>query len=609
MIVLDARVNGDAVTINVPERDEDLEGLHAVLADPRPLGFDTETTGLDVFAPGHRCRLVQIGRDREAWVLDAERFAPNIRWIFNDPRQRWIAHNATYDALVLDRHFEVPSATLLSRCTDTYTLGHLLDPRKAHEGGTGLKLKELAQVYVDPDAMDPADALMSVFREHGGNRETGWALVPTGDRTYLRYAGLDPIWAYRLHAAIAPLVTEIGLDYLHEFEQRVQIVLARMQRRGVRVDVPFTEALSAELADEAARYSAVAADLGVANPNSTDQVTKALVAMGEDLTERTPTGKLKADTAILLALADIDRDWNRIGAREANPLADAIVRAKRAEKWRSAYTQAFLDLRDGNDRLHANINGLAARTARMSISAPPLQQLPSNEARIRRCLVADDGQVIFAADYAQIEMRILAALCQDRRMIEAIASGEDLHGFTARQMFGDEFTPRQRKLAKGVGFGKVYGGGADTLARQTGASLAEAKAATRAYDRTFPGVRRYAQRLQTRAKHGTREVVTPSGRHLPLDRDRIYSATNYVVQSTARDAFAQALLHLDEAGLGDHILLPVHDEFVGQAPFADAAEVLHAVQGIMRTTFKGVLLETDGKTGIRSWGSLYGADE
>src|SRR5699024_8467583 len=119
---------------------------------------------------------------------------------------------------------------------------------------------------------------------------------------------------------------------------------------------------------------------GVANPNSTKQVAEALSAMGETLRERTASGAPKVDKQVLLPLADLDGHWERLNVREPNRLADAVLRVKRAGKWRESYAEAFLHMRDERDRIHPFIGGLPARSARMSISTPPLQQLPAKDA-------------------------------------------------------------------------------------------------------------------------------------------------------------------------------------------------------------------------------------
>lgn len=600
---------GVDVSVFVPETRADLAGFEEFLArGDKVLGFDTESTGLDIYAPAHRLRLAQFGNDREAWVLRTDQFGGDCARALRQPRM-FVVHNAAYDLQVIDRHLGVRIEEMSDRTLDTRILAHLLDPRDQSEGGTGLGLKPLSAIYVDPDAPDTSADLTAVFRTLGFTKATGWAGIPIDHPTYELYAGLDPILTVRLFREIGPLVRGLDLDHLSKFEHHLQALLAIMQRKGMLIDVAYVERLKAQLVTEAAQFAGVAAQYGVENPNSTRQVSDALVAMGETLTETTPSGQLKVDKSVLLALADMSMQWEPLEIREPNQLADAILRSKRAEKWASTYAQAFLDLRDVDNRLHAFIGGLQARTARMSISRPPLQQLPSGDWTIRRALIADPGMSVIAADYSQVEMRVLAALSQDKNMVEAICSGVDLHDWTARAIYGEGFTKFQRKVVKGVGFGKVYGGGAVTLARQTGAPIDQVREAIAAYDSTFPGIKRYGKKLQTRAEYGKKEVITPSGRHLPLDRDRLYAATNYVVQSTARDLLAQAIVDLFDAGLGDHLLLPVHDEIVAQAPTAQSRDVVAEIGRVMESSFFGVPIVSDASVYGPSWGHGYGAPD
>lgn len=598
---------GDECRIHVPERRDDLAGFEAFLArGDKVLAVDTETTGLDIYSPDHACRLVQFGARDEAWVLRADAFAGEIRAALRQPRA-FVGHNFHgYDALVLDRHLGVRVEETCPQTFDTRILAHLLDPRAQSEGGIGLGLKALSTVYVDAAAPDTTEGLTAVFRSLGLTKATGWAGVPIDEPTYLRYAGLDVLLTARLFGELGPLVRDVGLDHLSRFEHLLAMHLAVLQRRGMLLDVPYVERLKADLLAEQAAQTAAAARYGVANPNSTRQVAEALAAMGEELTETTPSGAVKVDKAVLLGLADLDLGWERLEAREPNPLADAILRAKRAGKWAESYAQAFLDLRDAGDRLHPFIGGLQARTARMSVSRPPLQQLPSSDWRIRRSFVADPGHLLVTADYDQIELRVLAALADVKGMKAAIVDGRDLHDYTASLVYGDGFTKFQRKLMKGVGFGKVYGGGAATLARQTGAPIDAVRAAIAEYDRVYPEVKRYGRKLQARAEFGKREVVTASGRHLPLDRDRLYSAVNYVCQSTARDVLAQAIVDAFEAGLGDHLLLPIHDELLAQAPAGEAEEFARELGRVMTCDFFGVPLTAGAEVVGGNWGQAYG---
>jgi DNA polymerase-1 len=612
------RVNGDAVTIRFPERPEELAEFNAWAERNRGiLGLDTENTGLHIYGAEFRGRLVQFGTADEAWCIPVER-GEAYRWaasaVLRDPARQFVVHNAPYDLLVLDVTGLAPSEELGPRVFDTYLLGHLCDPRMLHQGGTGLKLKELCVVYVDPGAADTQDGLHAVFRkEYKATKHTGWALIDLDHPLYVTYAGLDVIYAVRLLRELGTLVKGNGLSKLAHWEHRVQLLTTGMRKRGLLIDPEYTSNLVAQLHDEAERHRNTAAEFGVKNVNSNAQVIAALEGMGEEWSETTDGGAPSVSKDVLLPMADLGMQWERLDARQPNPVADAVVRAKRASKWSESYAQAFLDKMDEGRRIHPSIRSLAARTARMSVSDPALQQLPSSDWTIRRCIVADPGQLIVAADYSQVEMRVLAALSRDAALMEAIASGEDLHTFTAKLVSGgawegmdDKARAKARKLFKAVGFGKVYGGGAVTLSRQTGAPLADVKVAVAEYDRAFPGIKAYGRRLQRGANYGGNEVVTPFGRHLPLDRDRAYAATNYVVQSTARDLLAKALCDLDDAGMSEYVLLPVHDELVCQAPAEDAAEVIRTIGRVMESTFGGVAITSDAEVYGRSWGSGYG---
>ncbi|MGW3931099.1 DNA polymerase, partial [Streptomyces microflavus] len=334
----------------------------------------------------------------------------------------------------------------------------------------------------------------------------------------------------------------------------------------------------------------------------------ALDGMGEELTERTAGGAVKVDKAVLLAFADMDLQWKRLGIRTPNPLAEAILRSKRAGKWRTTYAATFLETVDADGRCHPFINPLQARTGRMSVTRPALQTLPSSDQMIRRCLLADEGHVMVSTDFAAVELRVLAALADVRRMKEAIRAEQDLHDFTASLVFGPEFTPAHRKLAKGIGFGKVYGGGAGTIQRQTGAPMAEVQQALAAYDRAYPEIRRASARWQREARATGMVTVSATGRRMPLDRDRAYAVVNYQCQSAARDLLGQALLNAESAGLLDAMRLPIHDEILASVPAGEAADYAREFEKAMTFDLFGVPIVSSAEVGGRSWGSLYGAD-
>ncbi|MET7939686.1 DNA polymerase [Streptomyces sp. NPDC005302] len=605
-------IAGTETMTRVPETRADLDEFRrwverkAVAGEM--IGADTETTGLDTFSPTYRLRTAQFGDKRDAWVVQTEvsdRNADTARWAM-ESLPRLVFHNATFDMLVLDRHLGVPLATLAPKVTDSKIIAHLFDSRPKHEGGWGLRLKELCARDVDPAAPDTQEDLTAVFRSIGETKATGWAKIDINHPTYLQYAGLDAILVSRWLPVGEERLRKVGVrQALVDFEHKVMYVCALMERRGMLVDQDYVRPLVERLEEEAALHAGRASKYGVTSVNAPKQVSSALVGMGETLTETTDSGALKVDKEVLQVLADVDRDWVRIGARTPNPLADAVLRSKRAGKWSKSYGVAMRDGIDDAGRIHPKINSLQARTARMSISGPPLQQLPSGDWTIRRALIADEGHRIFSVDYSAVEMRVLAALADEKTMKRAIAEGRDLHDFTAELIWGPNFTKAHRKMGKGVGFGKVYGGGATTLSRQTGAPIDEVRSAVAAYDRVYPGIKRFSNKVQREARGSGYVVITPTGRRLPLDRDRVYAATNYAVQSTARDVLCQALLTMHDRGLTEYLLLPIHDEALGSAPADIVDDVAREVGAAMAMDFFGVPLDTDPDVGGRSWGSLY----
>ncbi|MFE9026206.1 DNA polymerase [Streptomyces iakyrus] len=615
-------VAGETVTINVPETDNDLREFMQwarAAAVRGPIALDTETTGLDIFSATFRLRTIQFGDTHTAWVIHWERGGRFIEAALFVLRivQCFLIHNAPYDWLVLDKHTPVSLESLAPRTVDTQVKAKLVDPRPPEKGGIGAALKPLSAFFIDPNAPDTAEGLTAVFNSLGHTKKTGWAAIDLDHPTYNLYAGLDVIYTARLDPALTDELSRRGVRAaLLEYEHQISRMCAVMMRAGLLVDAEYVDTLRAKLREEEAKHSTIAARYGVTSVNSGAQVAEALLAMGEDMImpgrakpEYTDGGQLKTDKTVLMWLADLDRDWQRIGAREPNPLADAVLRGKRAGKWVTSYADKFALNVDPVGRIHATINTLQARTGRMSISGDfAAQQLPSSDYMIRRAVLADPGHVMLSTDFTAVEMRVLAGLANVKRMKHAIAADEDLHDFTARLVFGDNFTKAHRKLCKGIGFGKVYGGGADTIARQTGAPIAQVRSAIAAYDRAYPEIKRASSKWQREARGNGFVTVTPTGRHLPMDRTRMYSVVNYQCQSTARDVLGQAMLNCEDAGLLEHMKLPIHDELLASVPAAEARDFAREFERCMSFDLFGVPIGAEAEIGGRSWGSLYMKD-
>ncbi|MFK0289517.1 DNA polymerase [Streptomyces sp. NPDC090442] len=616
MLTYEHSIAGDTVRVHVPDSPEELDAFTDWVraASARgPLALDTETTGLDVFREGYRLRTIQLGDSHDAWVIGWERGGHFQRAALQalTMARRLLIHNAAFDWLVLGAHAGIPLEDLAPRTTDTRILASLIDPRQPSEHGIGTRLKALSAHYIDPAAPDTQSGLTRVFNSLGYTKETGWTHIPLDHPTYLLYAGLDVILTARLEPVLRRELARLGVrNALVTYEHELARICAVMQRTGLLVDQDYTVPLADRLAEEADKYRTVAARYGVTKVGSSAQVAEALLGMGERLTERTKGGALSTDKTVLLPLADLDRDWQRIGGREPNPLGDAVLRAKRAKKWGEDYAAGFMTKLDTGGRIHPVISPLAARTGRMSVT-DGLHQLPSSDHVVRRAILAEPGHVMISTDFQAIEMRVLAALADVRRMKEGFVNGGDefdIHMYTARLIKGDAATKRDRKIFKGAGFGKVYGGGVHTISRQTGATETEISQAVAAYDSAFPEIKRAGKRWQRQAFQNRMVFISVTGRRLPLDRDRSYAVTNYACQSAARDVLGQAMIEMERAGLLEYMRLPIHDEILASAPREDAADVAREFERCMSMRLYGVPIVAEAEIGGRSWGSLYGAD-
>lgn len=274
-----------------------------------------------------------------------------------------------------------------------------------------------------------------------------------------------------------------------------------------------------------------------------------------------------------------------------------------------------------------------------------------SSAAIRRCIVANPGMSVFSADFDQVEWRVIAALSGEPSMIEAAKKGESIHKLAAARLFGEDYTPDQYKRTKNVNFTWAFGGGASKMSANYGIPIGEATKLVRDYEQAFPTLVAFKRReqdlilrsalspeeyrvyksLRSRMfnyRADTREgkaaqaavrieisrlcygrigyAVTPFGRRLPVDAGKPYTAVNYKVQSSAADIMKQALLRvMADAELEPTVLLPIHDELLGQAIKADAEYIAHRYGEVMSTTFLGVPITATGKVYGRSWGHGY----
>jgi len=379
-----------------------------------------------------------------------------------------------------------------------------------------------------------------------------------------------------------------------EVERPLSAVLAHMEATGVRLDVAYLRALSLEVAEEIARLEAEVFRLAghPFNLNSRDQLERVLFdelglpAIGK--TEK--TGKRSTSAAVLEAL------------REAHPIVEKILQYRELTKLKSTYIDPLPDLiHPKTGRLHTRFNQTATATGRLSSSDPNLQNIPVRTPlgqRIRRAFIAEEGWLLVALDYSQIELRVLAHLSGDENLIRVFQEGRDIHTETASWMFGvprEAVDPLMRRAAKTINFGVLYGMSAHRLSQELAIPYEEAQAFIERYFQSFPKVRAWIEKtLEEGRRRGYVETLFGRRRYVPDLQARVKSvreaaermAFNMPVQGTAADLMKLAMVklfpRLEE--MGGRMLLQVHDELVLEAP----KEMAEAVARLAKEVMEGV---------------------
>jgi len=588
-------------SIRVPEDAADLAVMWEWIERQHTLALDTETTGLDIYSIDHRLRLIALATPQEAWVIPYEAPFGSEIWINLPCRldKRLIMHNASYDIQVLNKHLHMDPTLLWSRVRDTQLMAHQVDPRERKEGGIGLKLEELLPHYVPECVKLKKDLKAEYLRlrkakllPKGAGVTDGdmYRYMPIDNEVYLLYAGMDAIGTARLFKVLSKLVDKSS--QLTKDDHKTAMIASLMDTRGFLLDQEYTSRLRDSLVDQEVHWKDVARSFGLENINSPDQVYQALKARGLESGRVTKNGNPSVDKGFF-------------EEHLTDPLVRAIVEGKKAGKWRTTWVEKFLSASDQYGRVHPSTNTLRARTARFSITGIPAQTLPSGDSMVRSCFVSDIDQVIVGVDYSNQELRFAAAMAPDSRMIKAFRNGENLHKITAATAFPGQNVDKGTKyydLGKMGNFAVGYGAGVTGLVRQ-GMTRQQATAVRRGIKTAYKGMARMSDGLKDFAE-ANGYIETWTGRRLPVDEDREYSAFNYYIQSGCRDITAQAMHRLYDAGYVEYMRLAIHDELLFSLP-SDEPEMVADVARIMSTRVRSLDLPAEAKIGSRSWGSLY----
>ena len=550
--------------------------------------LDTETTDLDPM----RAQLVGISfavKDGEAAYLPlAHRYAavpPQLTfdatlarlkpWL-ESPQHKKVGQHLKYDRHVFANH----GVELRGIADDTLLESYILESDKSHDLGN------LAERHLGLKSISYDDVTGK------GAKRISFAEVPVEKAA--EYSSEDADLTLRVHEALSPrLAEEPQLDTLYrELELPVAEVLFRMERNGILIDVFSLAQQSDELGHKMMALETEVHQLAGQpfNLGSPKQLGEILFGqLGLPVVKKTPGGAPSTDEEVLEKLA------------EDFPLPRKILDYRSVTKLKNTYTDKLpqmVNRRTG--RVHTSFSQAVAVTGRLASSEPNLQNIPVRTAegrRIRSAFIAPAGHVLMSADYSQIELRIMAHLSNDARLLEAFARGEDIHRATAAEVFGItplEVGPDQRRAAKAINFGLIYGMSAFGLAKQINVDRSAAQAYMDRYFARYPGVARYMEETRALARDkGYVETVFGRRLWLPEIKSAVVArrqgaeraAINAPMQGTAADLIKRAMLAvqgwLDTQQLATKLLLQVHDELVLEVPDAEVAMVREQLPKLM----------------------------
>ena len=593
---------------------EQLSAMVAELSTATGFAFDTETTGTDPM----RSELVGLSFSNstgKAWYvpvghnegeqIEVSQALAVLRPLFEDEAIPKSAHNANYDLMVLGE------VGINAQGVDFDTM-----IAAALTGRRAIGLKQLALDFFQVE-MTPITDLIGTGRKQITMAET--AVEQASD-----YAAADADMTWRLREQLTPKVEEESQQsVMNDIEMPLLPVIIRMQRNGILIDRSALAEMSEELGGELASIENHARNEVMAgrefNLASNRQLADILIGeLGAPKTRRTKTGYSMDANALEGMLQKDDLD------PRAYELVRDVLRFREFSKLKSTYVDALpLMVNPRTGRVHTSFNQVGSATGRLSSTDPNVQNIPVRTElgrRVRSAFVADheNGWTLLAADYSQIELRILAHMSEEPGLLAAFRAGEDIHDATARAMYGElEVTAEQRRIAKILNFGVIYGLGAHGVAMQTDLSRAQGKKFIDLYFGKYPGIRDYVDSMKEDARSkGYAQTLSGRRRWLPdlNSRQRFHRAAaervaiNMPIQGTAADIAKIAMINIDremaERRLRSRMSIQVHDELIFEVAPGEMDEMTGLVTELMPAAMDlAVPLNVEVKSG-ESWGHM-----
>ena len=594
----------------------DMAGLNSMIDELRTNGefaFDTETTGLDSMTSdlvglsfsikSEHAWYVAVGHNEGDQVPFAEGLAA-LRPLFEDDSIGKIAHNANFDMMVL-----ATAGIAVNNVSFDTMIAAALCGRRA------IGLKPLALELFQAE-MTEIKTLIGV-----GKKQITMAAVPIDQAG--PYAAADADFTWRLKEYFEPEIDVHEARYVNEqIELLLLPVIIEMQRNGMMIDKAALAEMSEQLGANVEHIKqAATAVIGGRELNlaSNQQVAALLIdELGAPKTRKTKTG-WSMDANALVKIRETSGLDDRV-----YQIADAVLKFRELSKLKSTYVDALpLLVNPQTQRVHTSFNQVGSATGRLSSTDPNVQNIPVRTElgrKVRKAFIADaaNGWQFLAADYSQIELRILAHLSQEPGLLEAFHKGEDIHDATARAMYGGEdVSADQRRIAKILNFGVIYGLGPVGVARQTDLTRKQGQEFIDLYFGKYPGIRDYIEQVKQSARDtGYAETITGRRRYLPdinaghpghrAAAERV--SVNMPIQGTAADVIKIAMVNISNEikaqKMRSKMSIQVHDELIFEIAPGELMEMQMMVTTMMPAAMDlAVPLLVEAKTGP-TWGDM-----
>ena len=527
---------------------------------------------------------IPIGHDYEGCPnqLSMDEIIKVLGPVIEENQDKIVGQNLKFDIPILSRH----GIKITKFLADTMLMSYVLNSTATRHG-----MDRLAEYYLNYTTTKYTDVTGSA------SKQISFAQVELGIAT--DYAAEDADITLRLYNALSPLLKEkpVQQKLLEDLEYPLVHVLSRVEQNGAKIDKKKLTNHSKELSEKIDELSSSAFKVAGEefNLDSPKQLLEILYEkLGLPVLKKTPKGQPSTNEDTLQRLS------------EEYELPKIILQYRTLAKLKSTYTDSLINIENPKTkRIHTSYQQAITSTGRLSSTEPNLQNIPIKTAegrRIREAFVPEKGNILISADYSQIELRIMAHLSEDKNLTYAFNNNVDVHSSTAAEVFGvsiENVSQDQRRSAKAINFGLMYGMSAFGLTRQLGISRGEAQEYLDTYFARYTGVRNYMNNIKAKAKED-KFVETIMGRRLYLNEINAANglrrqaaeraAINAPLQGSAADIIKKAMLDIDQLLLNElqevKMIMQVHDELVFECPKDLADSVMNKMKDIMEKTVK-----------------------